>query len=244
MELRRIVLARYGRDKPRGRIGRRIGAQLVHLSVLMMFVGFTGSAFTEENQAALAPGEHLTVAGYRIALIGVRGDSDVEREAVFSDLDVRGPEGPLGVLSPARHIYHTHPGQPTSEVVIHSRPSRDLFLSLGDTGGASGRTVIRAVINPLVMWIWIGGTLLVLGTLIALIRLDWVMTLLRADTDLRARLLKPALAAAAIVTVVVIAGAVRDLAVSLITLGAILVACAIFLLGSAMVGMARAGGER
>jgi len=244
MELRRIVLLRHGHDQPVGRLGRRIGAQLVHLSVLMMFVGFTGSAFTEENQAALAPGEHLTVAGYRVSLIGVRGDSDVERDAVFADLEVRGPEGTLGVLSPAKHTYHTHPGQPTSEVVIHSTLSRDLFLNLGDTGGAAGRAVIRVVINPLVLWIWIGGALLVVGTLVALIRFEWLVRLIGADGTLRSRALRPAVIAIAVVALAVVAGVARDLAVSLVAVGAVLVASAIFFLGSAMVTLARSGEGR
>ncbi|MBW2277097.1 MAG: hypothetical protein JRF63_06365 [Deltaproteobacteria bacterium] len=237
-------MARHNQDKPTGRLGRRLGAQLVHLSMVAMFVGFTGSAFTEENQAALAPGEHLTVAGYRIALIGVRADSNVARDAVFADLDVSGPEGTLGVLSPARYTYHTHPGQPTSEVVIHSTLTRDVFLILGDTGGATGRAVIRAVINPLVLWIWIGGVLLVVGTLIALIRFDWIAALIALDPKTRSRLFRPMAIVTTVIVIAVIAGIARDLAVSLVTLGAVLVACAIFFLGNAMVALARSGGAR
>jgi cytochrome c-type biogenesis protein CcmF len=244
MELRRIVLLRRRREGPTHRLGRRVGAQLVHLSVVMMFVGFTGSAFTEEKQAALAPGEHLTVAGYRIGLIGLRGDTDVERDAVFADLDVSGPSGTMGVLSPARYTYHTHPNQPTSEVVIRSNLSRDVFLILGETSGSTGRAVIRAVINPLVLWIWIGGMLLVLGTLVALIRFDALAAWLEVDAEIRARAMRPGLIVAASIAIAVIAGFARDLAVSLVALGAILVAVAIYLLGSALVGLARTGGER
>jgi len=243
-ELRRIVLARHRQDNPAGQLGRRVGAQLVHLAMVFLFVGFTGAAFTEEDQAALAPGDHLAVAGYRIGMIGLRGDSDVERDAVFADLDVRGPDGPLGVLSPARYTYHTHPNQPTSEVVIRSSLARDVFLILGEASGSTGRAVIRVVINPLVLWIWIGGVLLVVGTLIALLRFGLLAALLEAGAEVRARVLKPALVVTAAFAIAVIAGVARDLAVSLVTLGAVLVAGAVYLLGSALVGLARSGGGR
>jgi cytochrome c-type biogenesis protein CcmF len=242
MEIRRIILSRS--EQPTRRLGRRLGAQLVHLSVLMMFVGFTGSAFTEETAGSLAPGEHLSVSGYRVSLIGLRGDNDVERQAVFADLDVRGPDGTLGVMSPAKFIYHTHPNQPTSEVVISSNLVRDVFLILGETDPANGRAVIRAVINPLVTWIWLGGILLVLGTLVALIKLEAITTLLALDDQTRARLVRPVAAVGLTILVAVLAGLVRNLAVALVAVGAVLVAGTIYFLGTAALRLARPGGQR
>jgi cytochrome c-type biogenesis protein CcmF len=244
LEIRRIALARRRQQNPTGRLGRRIGAQLVHLSVVAMFVGFTGAAFTEEAQGSLGPGEHLAVAGYRITMVGLRSDSDVERDAVFADLEVHGPDGSLGVLSPARFTYHTHPGQPTGEVVISSDLATDVFLILGEADTGSGRAVIRALINPLVSWIWIGGALLVLGTLIALVRFDRLAALLEADAELRSSVLKPGAIVAASIGIAVVAGLARDLAVALVTLGAIALALALYLLWGAMHGLARTGGER
>ncbi len=238
LEVRRAVMA----GGETGPAGRRIGAQLVHLGMILMFVGFTGSGFTEENRASLAPGEQLAVAGYQVRLIGLRGDEDAAREAVFADIDVRGPDGFREVFSPARFVYHSHPGQPTSEVAIDSDPARDLFLVLGDVAEDGGRAVIRAVINPLVFWIWIGGALMVLGTLWALVRRRTLLGWLELGPDLRDRLVRPVLGILVVSIAVAASWLLRGLPAALVTVGAVLLAMALLELHTALRRLAGLGG--
>jgi cytochrome c biogenesis factor len=134
----------------------------------LLFIGFTGSAFTEEQSVALAPRQSIQVGDYQLTFLGLREDLNFERQAIVADLEVKKAGQIIGVLSPARYRYHSHPGQPTSEVVIRSRLDEDLFLILGETDMARGMALIRVVINPLVVWIWIGGLLLVIGTVVAM----------------------------------------------------------------------------
>jgi cytochrome c-type biogenesis protein CcmF len=238
LEVRRAVLA-GGEGGPSG---RRIGAQLVHLGVALMFIGFAGAGFTEENSASLAPGEQLTVAGHQVRLIGLRGDTDSAREAVFADLDVRGPDGFLGVFSPARFVYHSHPGQPTSEVAIDGDPARDLFLVLGEVDEDGGRAVIRAVVNPLVFWIWLGGALMVLGTVWALVRRRALLAWLELGAELREKLARPALGVAVVALAVFAAWLLRGPPAALVTLGAVLLALALLQLHTALRRLAGLGG--
>lgn len=153
---------------------RSFAAQLIHLSVVVLFIGFTGAAFTVEHSASMRPGEFLEVNDYDIRLIGIREVQDSEKIAVFADLEVRRGLDFLGIMSPSRHIYHTHPGQPTSEVVIDAGLDEDLFLVVGEADPRAQRAVIRAVVNPLVIWVWIGGALMILGTLLALLPAGWI----------------------------------------------------------------------
>jgi cytochrome c-type biogenesis protein CcmF len=238
LDVRRAALA----GGEAGPAGRRVGAQLVHLGVVLMFVGFTGAGFTEENRASLAPGEQLQVAGHRVRLIGLRADRDAAREAVFADLDVRGPGGFRGVFSPARFVYHSHPGQPTSEVAIDGGPARDLFLVLGDIDEERGRAVIRAVVNPLVFWIWAGGALLVLGTAWALVRRRDLLRWLELGAELRAGLARPALAALIVLAALTAACFLRGLPAALVTLGAVLLAAALLQLHTALRRLLGIGG--
>jgi cytochrome c-type biogenesis protein CcmF len=147
---------------------RRLGAQLIHVSVVLLFIGFTGSAFTEEKSLAVAPKQTVQVGEYQLTFLGLREDLNFERQAMVADLRVTKAGRFIGVLSPARYRYHSHPGQPTSEVVIRTSLAEDLFLILGETDVGRGMALIRVVINPLVAWIWIGGLLLVVGTIVAL----------------------------------------------------------------------------
>jgi hypothetical protein len=151
----------------------RLGGQLVHLSVVLLFVGFTGAAFTEEASQALRPRQTLMVGDYRLTFLGLREETDFERTAVMADLRVKHKGKPIGILSPARYKYHSHPDQPTSEVVIRTGIFEDLFLILGETDEVRNLAVIKALVNPLVIWIWIGGLLLAAGTVIALWPPGW-----------------------------------------------------------------------
>ncbi|MCK9462024.1 MAG: cytochrome c biogenesis protein CcsA [Proteobacteria bacterium] len=226
--MRRTILGarKEGRSAARGR--RRLGAQVVHVAVALLFVGFLGAAFSDENQGLLRPGEGIAVAGYRLDFMGLRDDRDVSREAVIADLDARGPGGAIGVMSPARHTYHSHPGQPTSEVAVERGLGEDLFVILGETDEESGAAVIRVVVNPLVAWVWIGSALLVLGGVIALVRPGALTELVELRPDLRARLAAPFLLIALGTFAVAGAGAIWDAATAVAVLGGLSLAAALF----------------
>ncbi|MDD5308266.1 MAG: cytochrome c-type biogenesis CcmF C-terminal domain-containing protein [Deltaproteobacteria bacterium] len=167
-EIARLLVPAARRGEASSGWRRRLGGQLVHLSVVLLFLGFTGNAFEKEVSRSMGPGDSMQVAGYRLSFVGLRQDAGYEREGIFADLRVEAQGRPLGVYSPARFVYHTHPGQPTSEVVIHTTLLADLFLILGEPDLMRDRAVVRAVVNPLTVWVWIGGALLILAGVIAM----------------------------------------------------------------------------
>jgi cytochrome c-type biogenesis protein CcmF len=217
--LRRTIVGARRPGASAGRRRRKLGAQLAHVGVVLLFVGFAGAAFTEESHALLRPGEGLAVAGFRLDFMGLRGERDVAKEAVIADLDVRGPDGDLGILSPARHTYHSHPGQPTSEVAIERGLGADLFIVLGETDEADGAAVIRAIVNPLVAWVWIGAALIAAAAVIALLRPGWLADLLEMGRELRARVAAPGLAVLVGAFLVAAAAATRGAAVAVAVVG-------------------------
>ena len=65
---------------------------------------------------------------------------------------------------------HIHPNfQPATEVAIHSSIKEDLYIILADYEKSTEVATISVLLNPLVLWIWIGGAIMVIGTLIALL---------------------------------------------------------------------------
>ncbi len=147
---------------------RRLGAHIVHAATVVMFLGFTGAAYTEETSAVLNPGEIMEAGDYRLMFMGLRDDNNYRRYAVFADLEVASSNKSRGVLSPARFFYHSHPNQPTSEVAIYWNLSADLFVAMGNIDENTSAVTIRVIVNPLVSFIWIGGVLLIIGVLIGL----------------------------------------------------------------------------
>jgi cytochrome c-type biogenesis protein CcmF len=74
----------------------------------------------------------------------------------------------LGSVLPQRNIYDKTPDMPTSEVGLRMTPIEDVYVVLNgwEEGGATATFTLY--INPLTMWMWIGGVVLVLGTVIAI----------------------------------------------------------------------------
>jgi cytochrome c-type biogenesis protein CcmF len=240
--LRRAAVGGRGRERSSSRGRRKLGALIVHAAVVALFVGFAGAGFSEENQGLLRPGEGIAVGGYRLEFMGLRGDRDVEREAVFADLDVRGPGGSLGVMSPARFTYASHPGRPTNEVAISRGFGEDLFLILGETDGDTGAAVIRAVVNPLVAWVWIGAALLVLGAIVAAGRPGWLLDLLEMRPETKARVAPLGLALGAAACAVAGAGAAFDAATGIAVAGGFALVFALVHLSSALRALLEKGG--
>jgi cytochrome c-type biogenesis protein CcmF len=150
------------------RARRRYGGYVVHMGIVLMFVGFAGAAYDYEQEAALRPEETMEVKGYVIRYERARTVTDPNKRAIFTDLTVMDADGDVITrMSPAKFIYRTHPEMPTTEVAIRSTPYEDVYAIMSTVDPATQRATFRIVVRPLVMWIWIGTLVLILGTIIS-----------------------------------------------------------------------------
>lgn len=148
---------------------RRYGGQIIHLGVLLIVAGITGSqAYQKEVLVALAQGESVEESGYRLVYRDYtcwqveEGGNKVLNEAV---VDLYRGERRLTTLQPRRDLYSNAEGA-VSEVALHSTPFQDLYVVLTSLE-PDGLAAFQVLITPLVAWLWIGGGVLLLGTLIA-----------------------------------------------------------------------------
>lgn len=148
---------------------RRYGGYIVHVGIVLMFIGFTGAAYDQEQEAALKPGETMQVGGYTLRYDKSRMVVDSHKRMVFADLSLLQNGKSLTSLSPAKFIYRTHPDMPTTEVAIRSTPLNDVYAILNTVQAETKVGTFKVIVRPLVMWIWIGGVVLLLGTLIAVL---------------------------------------------------------------------------
>ena len=147
---------------------RRYGGYVVHFGVALLFIGFVGNAFGIHEQAEVNPGDEITAGRYRFV---VRGFADQENDNFVSSrahIDVFTGGKFFATLHPERRLYKASQ-QPTTEVAIRPRLNEDIYLVFAGMAEDSGKAVIQIYINPLVNWVWIGGAIMVLGTLIALV---------------------------------------------------------------------------
>jgi len=151
----------------RGR--RRYGGYLVHLGVMLMFIGFAGSAFQKEKTAKLGPGDTVSFEGYTVRFDKLAHEEDRQKEMVTGELTtlVKGKE--IDRPRPAKWFFHNHENEPTTEVAIHRSPVEDLYVTLGGYDLSEGTATIKVVRNPAVDWIWFGFMLLAIATGIVMI---------------------------------------------------------------------------
>ncbi|MGC8548127.1 MAG: heme lyase CcmF/NrfE family subunit [Acidobacteriaceae bacterium] len=144
---------------------RRYGAFTVHLGIALMFVGFAGTAFNHTVEKGLSPGQTMQAGPYQLSLSGLKEISNANYVAERAKLDVsRGNSKPF-VLSPEVRLYQASQSRNT-RVANHSTPLWDLYVVYEGNDPSSNLAVIEAILNPLVVWVWIGGIVMVLGSML------------------------------------------------------------------------------
>ncbi len=147
---------------------RRYGGYVVHVGIVLMFLGFTGAAYDQDREASLRPGETTRVGHYDFRYDGARMEADPNKRMVFADLTILDDGEEAAQASPAKFIYRTHPDMPTTEVAIHSTAARDLYMIMSTVDPESRRATFHIIEHPFVAWIWIGALFLLLGVFIAI----------------------------------------------------------------------------
>ncbi len=141
---------------------RRYGGYIVHLGVVMLFVGFTGSAFNVKGEAELMEGETATIKDYELLCTRVEEGENPNFIYTTAILDVYKDGSRVCTMRPEKRFYLASE-QSTLEVAIKGSLKEDLYVVF--SGMDEERAVIEMQVNPLVAWIWIGGLVLALGTL-------------------------------------------------------------------------------
>lgn len=143
---------------------RRYGGYVVHLGIVMIFAGITGSLFNAESEGVLKPGEALTVDRYTLRFDEAKDTSRPDFDGVAARVSILDGQRLVTILEPEKRRYHAS-RQPTTEASVLSSFREDIYLTLGEVH-ADGSISLQAHVNPLVRWLWAGGVVLVLGTVI------------------------------------------------------------------------------
>jgi len=152
-----------------GRNKRRYGGYVVHLGVVLIFLGIAGEGFKREEQALLRPGEQTIVGPYTIRLDAIRITEDAQKQMVTGHVTVFEGGRELGQMYPAKWFFRKHEEEPTTEVAIRRGMTEDLYVVMPAYEIAEQSASLHVMINPLVNWIWVGFGILTLGTGIALL---------------------------------------------------------------------------
>jgi cytochrome c-type biogenesis protein CcmF len=160
---------------------RRYGGYVVHAGLVVMFAGFAGAAFNVEEQAALVPGESVKIRSpfghqYTLTYQAMSSYPAQNMSKLVASVEVARNGKFAGMLTAEKRAYSRRE-EIVSEVGIKRAWNEDLYLILAGIDnmeavaqGTNPRPVatFRVLVNPLVPWIWLGGLIMAIGTLVAM----------------------------------------------------------------------------
>ncbi len=152
-----------------GRSKRRYGGYIVHVGIVLIFLGFAGEGFKKEQQALLKPGEEVKVGYFTVRHDALRVTTDGQKQMVTGHVSVFEDGKPLGTMTPAKWYFNKREQEPTTEVAIRRSPSEDLYIVLAGYDASAQTGTYTVTVNPLVNWIWFGFAVMAIGTGIALL---------------------------------------------------------------------------
>jgi cytochrome c-type biogenesis protein CcmF len=147
---------------------RRYGGYLVHIGIVLMFIGFTGKAFDKDTTVEVGVGESFRLGSYEMKVREIVDGDNENYTWRHAKVDVLQNGKVVRTLEPERRGYKAS-RQPTSEVDIWRRLNEDVYLNFAGSSEGSNKAIIQAYIFPLVSWIWIGFWVLLIGTFVCLV---------------------------------------------------------------------------
>jgi cytochrome c-type biogenesis protein CcmF len=147
---------------------RRYGGYIVHMGMVLIFVGLAGAAFNQDVQKEMKLGSTLQIGRYNLLLQSFESRPEKNYTAERMIIEVSEKNKPKMMLYPERRFFPTNE-QSGTMVAIYSTLRDDLYVVYSGQSPDNQTPVIHAYLNPLVKWIWLGGAIVVMGTLVALL---------------------------------------------------------------------------
>jgi cytochrome c-type biogenesis protein CcmF len=163
-----VVFVMLRQRHARSRAGA-LGAYTVHLGLALLTLGVAFSGpYQQSQEAVLTPGRSMEIGGFKLTYIDMEQEQSPAMSIDRALLDVTENGRPVGRLTPERRVYRGFE-QPFAEVSTIPSLGDELYatlLSATDKKAAS----IKISVNPLVNWVWIGGTIMCLAAFLSLRR--------------------------------------------------------------------------
>ncbi len=143
---------------------RLYGGLTVHVGVVVIAVALaTTSGWTTKTELNLAPGQSAHVRGHTVTFIRNEFESSAQKNTIKAHVHIEG----VGSFTPAISTYPNFAdgiGTPS----VHTNPLHDWYVTLV-SAPTSGNVTIVVQVGTMVMWLWIGGLIMALGTALALV---------------------------------------------------------------------------
>ena len=146
---------------------RRYGGYIVHFGVVLVMIGFSGAALNQDKEMEMGFGDKMNIGKYELVCRSYTQDDNANQTSEWALLDVYQDGKLLRTMSPQR-IFYKASQQASTKPDIDQGFKEDLYL-VYEGQNDKGQPVIKAHLNPMVIWIWIGAWVMIIGTGLALV---------------------------------------------------------------------------
>jgi cytochrome c-type biogenesis protein CcmF len=152
-----------------GRNRRRYVGYIIHLGVVLMAIGIIGiEIFQVETQGTIPQGGQVGLGEYTVTYKSLAiFDTPDGRNVARAVVEVEKDGQYVGELFPRRD-YYFESQQPMTIPGVRSTWEDDLYVLLVDWQPVSTQgATFKVYRNPLVNWLWLGGIVFIIGTMVA-----------------------------------------------------------------------------
>lgn len=147
---------------------RRYGGYIIHVGVILAFVGIVGSSFFRTDvKKTVREGDSFAVGPYTLRFAGVSGEDNAHVATVTARVIVTKDGRAITIMQPAK-LFFKKPQQPATHVAIRSTPLYDLYIVLAGIDDEGRLVTFEVFLTPLVFWLWAGGLVMAIGTLVVM----------------------------------------------------------------------------
>jgi cytochrome c-type biogenesis protein CcmF len=147
---------------------RRYGGYIVHFGVAVVIIGILGTPFNQDKEKEMGFGDKMTIGPYTLVCESYTQDDNPNYSNEWAIINVFKGDRKIETMYPERRFYKASQ-QPQTLPRIRSTYKEDLYLTYEGLNEQTGRPIIKAHLNPLVMWIWVGVLIMIVGTVLGLI---------------------------------------------------------------------------
>ena len=154
---------------------RRYGGYLVHFGVILMAFGMVGAvAFQHNLKTSIPLNGTAELGGYTFHYVDMTQTQGPNYDEMMATVIVKQGDRDVATLYPRMNFYHARSAQdmgPTTEVGLHTSLREDVYVVLNGFERGGQLAAFEIFVNPLMLWMWIGGLVMVLGAFFAMLPL-------------------------------------------------------------------------
>ncbi len=147
---------------------RRYGGYIVHFGVALVFIGILGTPFNREAEKEMAFGDKMALGPYTLLCRSYTQEENANYSSDLAIIQIFKGDKQIDTLYPESRFY-TASQQQQHVPAIRSTLAEDIYVVYEGQNQDTGRPIIKAHLNPMVSWIWIGLIVMVFGTILSLV---------------------------------------------------------------------------